>query len=206
MEHLIYKITNQLNDRFYIGMHSTENPDDGYLGSGKRIKAEVKKYGKENFRKEILERVSSRKLLQEREAQIVNAALLQDPLCLNLKNGGEGGGKIWSKEHALVLHTAGHKAMTASLTSEQRSARSVKTNATRKIRGNQTNPIAATEAARLSAKRKVTMQERGHMQGEKNSQFGTCWVTNGSEVVKIKKDFLEEYLAKGYSRGRSKRP
>ena len=88
-QHIIYKITNTLNDRFYVGMH-TGYPDDGYLGSGKRIKAEIKKYGKENFKKEILEVIPDRKSLELREAEIVNDQLLADPLCLNLKNGGSG--------------------------------------------------------------------------------------------------------------------
>lgn len=72
-------------------MHSTKNVDDGYLGSGKRIRAEVKKYGKENFEKVILEELPTRKALADREREIVNEVLRQDPLCLNLKNGGEGG-------------------------------------------------------------------------------------------------------------------
>ena len=73
-QHLIYKITNTLNGRFYIGMH-TGSEADGYLGSGKRIRAEVKKYGKENFKKEILEVCSNRKSLEQREAEIVNEEL-----------------------------------------------------------------------------------------------------------------------------------
>ena len=51
-------------------------------------------------------------------------------------------------------------------------------------------------------KRKSTFAERGHMQGEKNSQFGTCWVTNGVKPAKIKKEKLNEYLANGYRKGR----
>ena len=48
-----YKITNLLNGRFYLGMHSTEDLDDGYLGSGVAIQRAVRKYGKENFSKEV---------------------------------------------------------------------------------------------------------------------------------------------------------
>jgi hypothetical protein len=90
-KHIIYRTTNLLNNRYYIGMHSTTKVKDGYLGSGRRIKAEIKKYGKENFVREVLEELPSREALKLREAEIVNDELLSDELCMNLKNGGEGG-------------------------------------------------------------------------------------------------------------------
>ena len=35
----IYKITNKVNGKMYIGQHITDDLDDGYLGSGKVIRS-----------------------------------------------------------------------------------------------------------------------------------------------------------------------
>ena len=72
-------------------MHSTDNLEDDYIGSGKILKYSIVKHGRENHRKEILEYCSSRGELKQREKEIVNEELLTDPLNINLKYGGEGG-------------------------------------------------------------------------------------------------------------------
>ena len=50
----VYKVTNILNGKYYIGVHKSKDPCDSYMGSGKAIKEAIKKYGKENFVKEML--------------------------------------------------------------------------------------------------------------------------------------------------------
>lgn len=85
-----YKITNLLNGRFYLGMHSTEDLDDGYLGSGVAIQRAVRKYGKENFSKEILQFFDSYEEMAAGEKELVTEEVLKNPKCYNLTLGGKG--------------------------------------------------------------------------------------------------------------------
>ena len=54
MEHVVYRITNMINGKKYIGKHSTTDVYDGYFGSGVAIKQAINKYGIDNFKKEII--------------------------------------------------------------------------------------------------------------------------------------------------------
>lgn len=88
----VYKTTNNLNGDYYYGVHSTNNLDDGYLGSGKRIIRSINKYGESNFTREIVQYFSNVKNAYSLERAIVTPELLLDKHCLNLATGGHGGG------------------------------------------------------------------------------------------------------------------
>lgn len=84
-----YKITNNINGKYYYGVHCTDNINDGYMGSGTRIKPAYKKYGIENFTKEIISFFDTTQELYEYERTIVNEDLIKDDNCYNIKLGGE---------------------------------------------------------------------------------------------------------------------
>lgn len=94
MTHLynyVYLITNVLNNKRYIGKHSTDNLEDNYIGSGIIIKQIIRKYGKKVFKKQILEFCNSEEQAFEREKywiKFYNA--LQDDNFYNLDQGGKG--------------------------------------------------------------------------------------------------------------------
>ena len=88
-EYLIYITTNLQNGKQYIGYHHGYDDDD-YLGSGKEILAAIKKYGKKNFTRDILERCESKETAKEQEKKwIAFYNAVEDKNFYNLSKGGE---------------------------------------------------------------------------------------------------------------------
>lgn len=94
MFYTVYKITNLINDKIYIGVHKTSILEDNYMGSGLNIKKAIQKYGIENFIKEYLFIFDNEKDMYEMELFIVNNKFIVDNKNYNLKEGGNGG---WSQ-------------------------------------------------------------------------------------------------------------
>lgn len=194
--HFIYKTTNIITNEYYVGMHSTFNINDDYMGSGYRLKRSIKKYGTENFRFEIIEWLNDRESLIKKEKEIVNEELLKDPLCLNLKPGGTGGfnNDAHKWKYILTGSKAGSKALSEMhkdpLFKEHWS--SVRKEAWKNVsdenRAKIMNGLIANRGRKHTPEtiEKMKQQRKGTMMGINNSQYGTKWITNGMENKKIK--------------------
>lgn len=92
MLHFCYKTVNAVNGKFYIGKHSTENLEDGYLGSGDLLKQAIQKYGKENFKREIIRTFETEEDAYLFEKSLIEDWMIESENCYNLKEGGKGVG------------------------------------------------------------------------------------------------------------------
>lgn len=94
MNHYVYLVTNDKNERCYLGVHSCEcDPElDDYYGSGKGIQAAVKLYGVESFSKTIIETFETREeaeKFEEEQLELHNAEM--NPKFYNRSNKACGG-------------------------------------------------------------------------------------------------------------------
>ena len=182
MFYTIYKITNKINNKFYVGMHKTTNLDDGYMGSGKLIQRAIKKHGVENFMKEILYIFDNEIDMRNKEKELV--VLSEESY--NLCNGGKGGfGYINRAElnnankdkkaiyEKVSKSLSGRQAPHVSAILKERHVNGLLTKTYFGSRG-ETDRLALQKAhsPEANAKRIRTFRENGHQQGEKNSQYG----------------------------------
>lgn len=89
--YLIYKTTNLVNGNIYVGKHITSNINDGYIGSGKRLKSAIKKYGVDSFRREIIKHCADELEMNYEESILVTEEFCARPDTYNLCPGGNGG-------------------------------------------------------------------------------------------------------------------
>lgn len=90
-KHFIYMTTNLITNEKYIGKHyGTE--DDSYLGSGKILQRAILKYGKENFKREILYISQNVEENNQKEKEFIKAYnAIEDRNFYNIAEGGDGG-------------------------------------------------------------------------------------------------------------------
>lgn len=83
----------------YLGKHSTKNINDGYLGSGIYLLNAIKKYGKENFKVEILEFCETKEELSLLESKYITKEIVENDQYYNIALGGYGGNIVLYEGH-----------------------------------------------------------------------------------------------------------
>lgn len=175
--HIVYKTTCLVTGRYYVGMHSTDDLNDGYLGSGIRLVRSVKKYGAEQHRREIIEQLPSRAAAADREKELITEDMRKDPNCLNCGVGGLGsvdrpitkeqtrkklsetGKQRWSRDRASLKQKLDEELAAFSMSREEVLAALVQPdgklnkNATRALTKLQTDRLAGQEDRKILARR-----------------------------------------------------
>lgn len=184
-------------------MHFTSNLEDGYLGSGKIIKASIRKYGKENFKCEILEYCKDREELTKKEKELITEEILKDILCMNLKPRGSGG--LCNEKHAYKFHANGGRAVRRLLGKRHHERMKIDLEYREKVcaKLKATSPHISRPHSE-ETKKLMCKNRKGTRIGKANSQFGTYWITKEGINKKIKKEELEIFISQGWKRSRNK--
>ena len=87
---IIYQTTNLLSGKTYIGRHSTDNLDDGYLGSGTILKRAIQKSGRDSFKRIVLFDFATPEEMIAKEIELLTEEFVNRDDNYNL-GSGQGG-------------------------------------------------------------------------------------------------------------------
>lgn len=216
MKYTIYKITNKVNGKIYIGKHQTSDINDAYMGSGKMLRSAQSKYGLENFVKEILYVFDTEEEMNAKEAELVTEEFCRRNDTYNICTGGKGGFSYINNNGLCGLdipgvHQKGRQAANKILEckhgTEWQSILSARArDGLKKILEEDPNYLKDRASRSFlgkqhteKTKRKMSEKAKARLSDPmRNSQFGTMWITNGLENKKIKTvDFIPEGWYKG---------
>jgi hypothetical protein len=216
----VYRTTNLVNSKYYIGVHKTFVPNDSYLGSGKLLKRAIAKYGEENFRKEVLFQYDNAEEAFKKEFELVEAAK-PDKFCYNLRQGGSGGFDWINRKRlnnsADNAKKGGEASKRGFLLSPKRQAQATHSAEIARMAYQQKEnwkEISKTNAllgVRKWTGSKHTEQTKNLLRiknkGAGNSNFGNRWVCSSTQEIKrIPVSELDTYLRNGWKAGKKLRP
>lgn len=188
MVYYIYKVTNLINSKYYLGKRCFKGEsisDDKYLGSGTLLKLALKKYGKENFKKEIITICLSNEELSRVEREIITEDIINDNNSYNLALGGWGGnlGDIVNKKLKMVCESDEYrKKMSEIINSPE-----VKERIISSIK--KTMSDIGWKEKFSKTQKYVQNQEENKIRNSKNQKLAQ----NKPDVIKKKKEFMREF-------------
>lgn len=197
----------------YIGVHKTNNIDDGYMGSGTYLKRAIRKYGLENFSKEVLAIFDNPIEMFQMEKMLVNEEFVSNTNTYNTKLGGSGGWDFINGREELRIAknkkarlAADDKIKSVYGVDNPSKIDHVRVQSSERLRQRHRNGEFVGQYAKFSGKnhtpetkRKIGKANSIHQLGKGNSQYGTIWITNGTCSKKIKAD---SDIPDGWWRGR----
>jgi hypothetical protein len=197
-------------------MHKTKNPYDDYLGSGKLFKRAVKKYGEENFIKEVLFIFDTAEEMFAKEKEIVNKLFIESNNTYNIMEGGRGSfsyinesGKNLYGQNGDINHggknlLTGNKLKSFLLEHGLLDKWKENVSYALKEKWKRDGFHWTGRKHKDDTKKKIGEKLKVAQSGAKNSQYGTCWVYHSetNKNFKIKKEELQTYLTNGYTKGR----
>ena len=197
MHYIIYRTTNLINNKYYVGCHQTTNINDGYLGSGKHLKHAIKKYGKDNFKFEILYSLSSKEEMFELERIIVNEDLIKDPMTYNLKIGGSGGnpgivGAFTGRKHSEETKEKQRQASLKQVTTDEK-RKKLSVNNAMKNNPEIRKKVSETLTGRICSD--------AHCRRVADANLGSILINNGIIAKRISKDELAKYKNTEWTKG-----
>jgi len=183
---IIYETTNKINGKKYIGKDSKN--DENYLGSGILLKLAVKKYGRENFKKEVLEKCNNIYELDEREKYYIDLYnCVESSKYYNMMEGGHGGKQGREAIEKISNSLKNHKmykskdrsekikkALTGRRLSEEHKAKIKKKMKNRKLSDEHKENISKSrKGIKLTDwQRKRLIEDRRSYKGEQNPFYG----------------------------------
>jgi hypothetical protein len=205
VHHILYKITNTQDGKFYVGAHSTEDLDDRYFGSGTRIIRAVKKYGRDAFIKEIVCEFENEFQMYHAERLLVDEDFIKRDDTYNIVVGGKG----YAYNHEVSIET---KAKIAKSSSKSMQSLERRNQIAEKLRGriwsdehvkNHSEIMSSPEMRkylREKALGRITTEET--KQKLKELMTNMIWIKKDGVCQRVKEDELPPFLAEGWVRGR----
>lgn len=190
MFYTVYKITNLINNKIYIGAHKTKNLEDDYMGSGKILIQSIEKHGIENFKKDILHIFDNEEEMYDKEKELVNEDFISRKDTYNIKLGGNGG-FTYINENKLHLTEKHRRASLKNLE---------KANAKNKELvelGLHRNGFKHSE----ETKQKFSECRKGKQIGEENPMYNKKAITKDGVSICVHKDELYMYFQDGWQLG-----